>query len=412
VTTSSLTRADRPGDFLQANHDPHASLRRLAAAYIFGAVALGLQFLHGTYANLLLIAIALVLVAYVPRHLTGTVLHAADWTYLFYIGFIMASAAWSLAPVATAEQAGPLIIPWVAALILCGLQKEWVAHIVVKIALAASLLSPLTILISKSLAYQPHSTTGAPELRGVFGHQLYLGAFLTVALGLVAISYLNGQARSIVGGSRLVRVLVILAIVGVLFLSRTRIYVAMGLLALFMTFLMSRRSSGKWILANVLVAVAVVVAFSFTAIVSDLEGLGFDTSLTGRTYVWERTLAAISGDDELLGYGFGSFQLPTFDSLFNDYRPSHAHSSFVQAFFETGSLGLVILVALVLCQLVVAWRAATKSNEISYSLFLVWFCLFGSLTGGVIYGGALTTPFCLMMLFLAIETRSSNPSGR
>src|SRR5690606_24229416 len=113
-----------------------------------------------------------------------------------------------------------------------------------------------------------------------------------------------------------------------------------------------------------------------------------------------------TSDNRWLGYGFGTFNLPRFDYLFPIYRVGHAHSSFLQAYFETGLAGVAALFTLVGCQISSAWRYSVRCNTFSYSLFLVLYTAVSSLTG-LNYAGQLSMLFSVMILFLAIETRES-----
>lgn len=389
---------------------PHElSLTRYGAAYLIASMSLGLVFFKGPVANVLL-AIVLLSLLLAGTDVFRARLLAPDWMYLAYIAVILASATWSLSAIATIEQAIPLLVPWLAAIALHSLQLEWTAGAFIKLAAVAAIASPAMILVDRRLAYQPRSSTGAPELRGLFAHQQFLGAFMAMAVGIVVISYLNSQ-KTVVGKTRLWRISIVLLLVVMLGLSRARLYILVAAICLLLTCMISRRGSRKWITLNIIAIVAVTISVSFTKIVDTLKSVGFDTTLTGRTDVWAISLRAIDADTQWAGYGFGTFQLPTFDSLFGQWRPAHAHSSFVQAFFETGYVGLAILIILIIVQVASAWAYSIRADRYSYSLFLVLFCAFGSLTGGLIYAGALVSPFCIMMLFLAIEIRNSGDAS-
>ena len=401
--------------FLPKEQSRRLGQEKVAVAYLFAIVSLDLHFFRGFFANVLVISVALALIVYTPENFRARLL-GYDWLYLSYLSFIVYSAVWSLSPSTTLEQALPLALPWIAALLLCGLSAVWVARIVVRFAIVVALLSPAMIFVSSKLAYQPRSSSGAPELRGVFYHQLALGAFLTIALGLIVISYLNGHGQEVLGRSRILRGCALILILGVLVLARARLHVGSGVIALALTCLLSKRGSRKWVAVNLLVVAGAVTASFVNALRGYLDSTGFDTTLTGRTYVWERILTGIEADARTLGHGFGSLQLPEFDHLFANYRASHAHNYLIQAYFDTGLVGLTLLIILLVVLLGTAWRSSVKSNTYSYSLFLVLFCIITGLTSGVL-AVALSAPFCLMLLFLAIESRGSSasvktPTGR
>lgn len=266
----------------------------LAAAYLLASVALGLHFFQGPLANAILIGILLVLVV---GRLSGsrTELIAHDWMYLLYFSFALMSVIWSISPLDTGQQALPMIVPWLATFLLVDLREQWVCRFIVLTGVAASVLSVMMVFVSGRLAYQPVSSTGAPELRGIFAHQLFLGTFLTIALGLIAVSYFNGELNQVVNCSRSAKLAIVILLVSVLVLSRTRLYVVAGVLALVLTWLLSKTSSRRMFAVSVLSLAGLAITLTFGATVQYLERQNFDLTLTGRTNVWEKTLNAVEG---------------------------------------------------------------------------------------------------------------------
>ncbi len=335
-----------------------------------------------------------------------TPLLSQDWMYLGWVMIMAASAVWSVSPSITIRAILPLAVLWLATLFLHQLPVTQAVKAVLAAAAVTATLSLVAIpLFGTDYAYQPISSTGAPELRGILEHQLRLGALMALAIGLVVIAKLNGELGQLTSRTSAVNIACLALLIGVLLLSRARLYVAEAAIALVLTILLSRRGSRKLITSVVLLSVAAVVANDFRSLMADLQRTGFDTSLTGRTDIWARTLNGITDDSRFVGHGFGTFRLAEFDYLFpTHYRATHSHSSYIQALFETGLLGFAALLALVVVQLVVAWRYSVRCNRFSYSLFLVLYTALGSTTG-LNYAGGLSALFGIMMLFLAIETR-------
>jgi O-antigen ligase len=284
-----------------------------------------------------------------------------------------------------------------------------VIRIVLFVAVVAAILSLAALpLLGGDFAYQPVSSTGASELRGIFDHQLRLGALAGLALGLIGIAALNGEIPQIRVRSSIVCVACVVLLLLVLILSRARLYVADAAIALLLTALLSRKGLRKVFSLLLISVVSIIAASNLGTILDKLTDMGFDATLTGRTAIWSRAMNGITDDTRLLGHGFGTFKLPEFDYLYPiNYRASHAHSSYLQALFETGVLGLLVLCVLIIVQLVVAWRYSVRCNKFSYSMFLVLYAALGSTTGLVYADARLTPIFGLMMLFLAIESRSS-----
>lgn len=334
-----------------------------------------------------------------------------DWVYLLWLGFVIASMAWSLSATGTLRTALPLVAVWVATLFLCRLPVVYAVRVVVIVAICVAVLSLLMIPLSPDLAYQPSSSTGMPELRGIFNHQLRLGAFTALAVGLLLIARANNDIGAVLTKWRFFNYVGIAILVVVTFLSRARGYVGIAIIAVILTFLLSRRGSRKWITLVAVSLGAIWVVGRLDLILSDLEtSYGVDTSLTGRTEIWSKVLGEISERNFFLGYGFDTFRLSAFDYIFGThYRPNHAHNSYVQALFETGVVGLALIAALVVLQLITAWKSSIRCNAFSYSLFLVLYAAIGSIVG-LNYAGKLSALFGIMLLFLAIEARMSSDS--
>jgi exopolysaccharide production protein ExoQ len=74
-----------------------------------------------------------------------------------------------------------------------------------------------------------------------------------------------------------------------------------------------------------------------------LEALGEDSTLTGRTEVWEDVLGLV--DSPLLGSGFESFWLgPRIRVLWDKYwwQPNQAHNGYIEMYINLGIVGLVV----------------------------------------------------------------------
>ncbi|QPM92546.1 O-antigen ligase family protein [Pseudooceanicola algae] len=330
---------------------------------------------------------------------------AHDWVYLFYIALTMASALWSVVPGRTIVAALPQFALLGLTLAMWRVPTTTIIRQIMIFAVVAAVLSIMMIPVSSSLAYQPSSSTGGAELRGVFKHQLRLGAFMAMAMGFYVVAWLNGDLLRVMLRSRGRAVFVFLILMVTLYLSQTRLYVVTAILALLLSLALSRRGAKKWITVVLAVLAVVVIGASSQEILFWLESQGVDTGLTGRVLIWQRTLEAIEPAKQLLGYGFRTYDQSYFDYIFRgDYRPAHSHNSFIQAYFETGRIGQIAVIVLILTQLSAAWRASAETNRHSYSLFLVLYVTLGSLFG-MNYAGALSTIFCLMFLLLASETR-------
>ena len=77
-----------------------------------------------------------------------------------------------------------------------------------------------------------------------------------------------------------------------------------------------------------------------------IEGVGRDTTLTGRTEIWERALALVS--NPVWGAGFETFWLgPRLIAMwkaFPVFLPNQAHNGYLEMYLNLGIVGLVLFV--------------------------------------------------------------------
>lgn len=105
-------------------------------------------------------------------------------------------------------------------------------------------------------------------------------------------------------------------------------------------------------------------------------------TLTGRTVLWA-TAIGMGLQAPWLGHGFYSFR--SLIPAFGDFEPWHAHNEAVQTFFEFGTVGLIVVIAVHLA----FWRAMQRSHHSALrplSLALLIFALLHGLTDTVPFG--------------------------
>ncbi|NBN78055.1 hypothetical protein GWI72_07225 [Microvirga tunisiensis] len=404
---------------LHGNIDAHRHAHRqrnemLILAYIlFGLLALELHFLSSgvNIGNLIILsAVCIVgLLGSINRGLPFNLTYrfrTHDYIFLIYIAYTALTAFWSISFGDTITGVVPVFGLFLLAILISKIDQSRLIRCTLMFAVVAAVLSLVMMVVVPDLAFQPKSSTGQEELRGVFKHQLRLGAFMCVAAGFLVLAVLNGALKDVFFKRWTLRILGIALIFLVLYLSRTRLYVAAAILSLVLTVGLSQKGGVRWLTFAVIAYGALILSQTYEDILTYLEQIGFDTSLTARTLIWTRALAAITDQVYWLGFGYDSFINSHFDYLFRgNYRPSHAHNSFIQAHFETGMIGLLLLLLLVTVQFKAVLAARRqKRNRYSYAMFLFFFNLFGSLIG-LNYAGALSVMFGLFIICLAIETR-------
>lgn len=389
----------------------HAML--IVSYVVFGLMSLEMQFLSAgmNIGNLIIIsALAALALLSISRNMPFEVnlrIRFHDFVFISYITYILISAAWSVSYRDSISGAAIVLALLLISILVCKVEIEIVIKSVLMFALVAAVISLAMMLLVPDIAYQPKSSTGVDELRGVFKHQLRLGAFMSVAACFIVLAVLNGSIKTVFFTRWAFIVLGTILILTVLYLSRTRLYAVAALLALLLTIGLSRQGLLRWVTYAFIGYSSLAIWYTYQGLLEYLEGIGFDTSLTARTLIWSRTLGAINEQNYWFGYGYDSFVNSQFDYLFpGDYRPAHAHNSFIQAQFETGAIGLYILIFLIFSQFIsLSSRKRPRSNGFSYAMFLFLFNLFGSMVG-LNYAGALSLMFGLFIVCLAIETRS------
>jgi O-antigen ligase len=380
---------------------------------IFGLMSLELQFLSVgiNIGNLILIsALAVLALLSISKNMPFEVslkMRFHDCVFILYIAYILTSAAWSVSYGDSIFGAAIVLTLLLISILVSRVEVEIVIKSVLMFAMFAAAISILMMLLVPDIAYQPKSSTGVDELRGVFKHQLRLGAFMSIAACFIVLAVLNGSIKVVFFKRWAFIVLGMILILTVLYLSRTRLYAVAALLSLMLTIGLSRQGLLRWATYAFIGYGSLVVWYTYQGLLEYLERIGFDTSLTARTLIWSRTLGAINEQNYWFGYGYDSFVNSQFDYLFpGEYRPAHAHNSFLQAQFETGAVGLSILIVLICSQfLSIAGAKRCTGHRYSYALFLLIFNLLGSMVG-LNYAGALSLMFGLFIICLAIETRS------
>ena len=144
--------------------------------------------------------------------------------------------------------------------------------------------------------------------------------------GLTMVAWLFAQANSVTALSCFLLGAALLIAIGTRVLARKRWFV------------------------HLLVACLVAVPFAtlFMGLsASALQGMGRDSTLTGRTEIWARVIALV--DDPLIGTGFESFWLGDRLEAMHRYQLSlnEAHNGFVEFYISLGWIGLVFLVYLI-----------------------------------------------------------------
>jgi exopolysaccharide production protein ExoQ len=335
-------------------------------------------------------------------------LFAIDAIYVTYLVWCCASALWSVAPVNTLVQVAYAFIAWIATLLLRVTPIGALVRAVLKIGFVLALVSFLFVFIEPRLAFQP-SFSIFPELRGVFQHQQRLGLFMGLCLGLILVATMNREFKRTLRGGSMWRFILVTTIALAFVLAFARLNVVFIALAALATWAIFKSPRMRVISVAGIVAFSTWLTLNASDLIAGFAEDGGDITLTGRTNVWTQTLLAAQ-DAGLFGYGFASFTDPSFDAFWNSYRAPSAHNSVLQSYFETGWIGVALIVCVFLSQLFTSFRSGVTLNRVPYAFFLVLISALSSITG-VTYAGKPTIAMLITLLFVAAERQAASRMG-
>lgn len=356
----------------------------------------------GNILMLILLGISITLVAYkmhwrIPR----PYIKSANKILAAYILLILVSSFWSPSPAGTLYQTLLISAIFFSSLIICRADQLLLIRYISFTAGVIALLSILMIFISHELAFQPFASGDRPELRGIFEHQLRLGLYMGLTLFLIALSWLNKDFNKTFPNKIIILTLIPPIIIAFI-MAYARLYTLFIILAFIATYSLSKSKIIRWTtFLSILIIVLSAVYYQKT-IDSALSNAGVDTSLTGRTTIWIKTLNEASRFP-WLGHGFSSFDMPPYDHMWTGfYRPPHPHNSYIQAYFENGIIGLILIVCLSISHLYISVKKCKLDKKYSYSLFLAIVLILGSLTGAN-YASKPASLFCISLLFISAQ---------
>ena len=386
----------------------------LSLIFLISAVSLDISFgVTGLkLGNLFLISSCLLIVILGARSATNTPVAVkfgvSDKFYLLFVLVVVVSSAWSPSPVNALFQATVMILLWCASLLLVNIELEKFVKQFINIALVVAIFSLFLMPIAPSIAFQPSPSGTMPELRGIFHHQLRFGLYMGMALGFLILIKLNHE-RDKFFKSELTYYLTSFVIFTALILSFARLYSLFTVLAIGLVILFSGRGRFKYFALVILVSIVSVLLVFEQDLLFWLEGMGIDTTLTGRVRIWVKTLE-LASDGSFWGYGFASFDSHLFDRIWGIYRPAHAHNSFIQAYFELGVVGLIVLITLVISHFRDIYMKDKSPSKYSYAGFVFFLTVLGSLTGAN-YASKPTLIFSVMMVLIVLERNKSSLIG-
>ena len=239
-----------------------------------------------------------------------------------YLAWAAYSISFSPVPNETAVQVVFAAAIWITVLCLKAEPLDKTLHILYGVGVFVAVASLAMFVWSPDFAVQPYSSTGEPELRGIFEHQLRLGMYLGICSGLLFTAAINGHLAIVRKGMpRPLFCAGILAILLALKFSQARSPIAALIATLVLCCALAAPQKIIRFAAVATIAGAIVAMQLYPdelkALFLSTEG---DLTFSGRVKIWEEAWAT-ADRQPWTGYGFASFAAPAFDPLWVHYRP-------------------------------------------------------------------------------------------
>jgi exopolysaccharide production protein ExoQ len=286
------------------------------------------------------------LVGLIVERKRAAVAFRMSWPIIVLVALALLSTLWSPQPDQTAKRAcGLLGTTLIGYYIGCRFKlSDFMECLVISTCISA-ILSIVAIVVFPQIGVMQDEYAGAWS--GVYGQKNNLASAMVVGIISAVLLAISSKGRR-----RWVYTAMTVLFVGLLFGSRsvTSLLAAGGVVALIplMLLMRSKRSAlhtGLAIfLSSGLVAI-VVLALGINA-QTIFDFLGRDSTLTGRTDVWQYVMSAI-GDRPLFGWGYKTFWLPegpVQQYITSEWFPYHAHNGFLEAALDIGIVGTSVFV--------------------------------------------------------------------
>jgi O-antigen ligase len=265
-----------------------------------------------------------------------------DRWLLAILAIAFVSILWSQAPVLTAQRCFGLLGTFICGLYL---RSRFSTREILRIvALAAMILAAITILFVVIFPGQVHDPLYTSAWRGPFQQKNGLGRVM--AMGILA---------TILGGLGTNRILGVLG-VGMTSLVLLKTDSHTSLLALVMA--IGLAAIARWLrrpdrrlaaLGAVFILMSLWIPFTLWigGPLGALDGVGRDSTLTGRSQLWSEVWSAIH-HHEILGTGFGAFWRVSSSEVQHiwsgiGWQAPHAHNGFLDAWLELGLVGVMVI---------------------------------------------------------------------
>lgn len=274
------------------------------------------------------------------------------WFWIFLV-WVSISFIWSSAPEVTVRQVVALLGTTLFSIYLINfLDLDEFIQLIAMSLFIINIFCYLIIILIPDIGIM-HLVSN--EWRGIFTHKNILGR--TEALSIINFSYLLLTSRK----GKMIWFFGLLSSVGLLIGSQSISGIVISIfivIIIFIFYILQNPSRLIWLayFGLLLIAVFFIIPNPLSRTLRNpltiptqiLDSVNKDTTLTGRTLIWEYSLYKAS-EKPLLGYGYGAFWLgsngPSADIWIGiSTIIDHSHNGFIEIFLELGGIGLLLII--------------------------------------------------------------------
>lgn len=311
-----------------------------------------------------------------------------------YCGWCILSSFWSATPQESIVQGVLLLIALLFAASLSNIPGPIFALELVRISVLLALISWAMVPLLPQIAVLPDVVW---RLNGPMEHSQRLALF--VGAGIVTLTHIaagrNFKQLSRHAGAAY---FVILAIT--LVATQTRAFSAFTAIVVGLILIGRLRPWQQTGIAITLVAVTITIVRNWDQVLVLVNRDGTNTmTLTGRTTIWENAIKMIA-EHPVIGYGYSSFYSDLTRGFFRGgYIAPHAHNTWINSWFETGLVGVVLLTAFMVAVLLYRPNGAATLG----AALMLLSALCGLM--GIVFGGKLSTLWVIVAVAVAQSVR-------
>lgn len=255
--------------------------------------------------------------------------------------------------------------------------------------------------------FQADETRYTNVIKGMFKHRNLLGFYMTLGASISLWFMVNSKGNKKLQGISLINLLGSLAL---LLWSRSMTSILLAALALGLVYL-SRYKKFNLLMIYSIVPVLIVSVYTLVYqpdwFIDFLKAIGRSPTLTGRSFIWEGSLKAISYKF-LLGFGFNCFwTINPYSYYFvipsYGWIPTHAHNGYLDLMLDFGIIGTMVALSLFPVILNKVRKLMMVDNLINYKyityslVYIVFILIYNLMESPIIR--QVSTVYILLVIF-------------